>query len=125
MTIFDNAIKAGYQTVQSVAGKTVSYRSISLNETVSLTAIVGKSTFEIDTDFGLITKQVRDFIIYAPDLVLGSATYEPVVGDRITEIIGDTEYIWETYNPTQSPVFYYTDTSHQYMRIHTQMVDAN
>jgi hypothetical protein len=125
MTVFTDAIKAGYSTVFSVAGKAVTFQRLSVEGTATLNAIIGRSTFDIDLDVGILTKETRDFIVSSSSLVFDNARYEPKVGDRIREVIGATEYTWECYNPTQAAVFNYTDADRAFMRIHTQLVDSN
>jgi hypothetical protein len=125
MTVFHDSIRAGLNAAYSVAGKTVVFRCLATNATVSLTAIVGRTDFQIETDYGITTRETRDFIVPSSSLVFDGNLYVPVRGDRIIEVIGDVEYTWEAYNPAQTEVYYYTDQEHEYMRIHTQMVDAN
>lgn len=130
MSVFQSAIESGYTTLLAVAGKQVSFRRISTDDTIAdITVAVGKSEFNIDTDFGLMTKETRDFILPTASLVIessGGVEYvTPIVGDQITEVIGTIEYTWEAYNPTGEAVFYHPDPEKKYMRIHTQLIDSD
>ena len=92
---------------------------------VSISAGIGRTTFQIDNGSGVIeTFESRDFLILTSDLVLGGLTTLPKVGDRIREPGGgdSTSYIYEVLAPGTEPAFRFSDPYRRTLRIHTKQI---
>lgn len=117
MSAFGDAIGCLSTSLQSVAGTTITYRR--LGETpLSITATVGQTVFEQDSQFGILTITARDYIIPLASI---SDLGEPRRGDKITE--GDEEY--EVLSLNNSPPFRYSDHGKTILRIHTKQIEAS
>ncbi len=101
--------------------RTVSYeRGI---DTVSVSATVGRTVFEIDDGHGVIQRhEARDFLVLADDLVLVGSKVLPQPGDRIRETQGTTVFVYEVMAPGNEPVWRYSDPYRKTLRIHTKQV---
>ena len=93
-------------------------------ESVELNATVGRTTFEVEREFGVEKVESRDFLIRGQDLVLNGQQVEPSQGDRIKETIGETVLVFEVMAPGDGPPWRYSDPGRQTLRIHTKQVDA-
>lgn len=106
------------------ASKTVTYvRGI---DSVSLSATVGTTEFEIETEDGadLERWQSRDFLIAAADLVLAGKTVLPEKGDQIKETVGTNTHVYEVMAPGDVPHFRYSDPHRVRLRIHTKQIEV-
>ena len=92
-------VGAGTAIVYSrvIAGQTVS---------VSLTATVGRTPFEVQDGNAWIAYESRDFIVEAAKLILNGAVTLPQAGDKITDSTGDYGvtvpkplYLYESIGP--------------------------
>lgn len=119
MNIQDVAINTSLNSLFSVVGVTVDYKTLDGAISTETSAIVGKTTHEIDTDVGILTKETRDYIFKTTELNL-----IPTVGDKVEETIGDELYIYEVHNPSGNDAWYHPDPQKQYIRVHTQLVDT-
>ena len=91
---------------------------------VSVPATVGKTLYRTEDANGNYTEtEVRDYLILANDLSLGSIQIEPAPGDRIVE--GDLA-TGATYQvsppPTRDPVWGWSDHYQLARRIHTKFI---
>ena len=91
-------------------------------ESVGLKATVGKTPFEVVSEFGVEKTESRDFLIRTQDLVLGGQPTEPQRGDRVREAIGGEVVVFEVMAPGQEPVWQYSDPNRKTMRVHTKHV---
>ena len=105
------------------AARTVTYkRGI---DTVDVPASIGRTEFEIDDGFGVLTKfESRDYLVLAADLVLGGWPILPERGDRIEETVGTTTYVYEVMAPGKEPAWRYSDPYRKTLRIHTKQVET-
>lgn len=115
--IFQTAIDSNYQALLFVAGLSATYRRSS---TVScqLSAAMGKSNHEVETTYGMMTSEVKDFVIKTSDLILDGIVSVPQIGDTIDIMAGTYEVI----APNGSDCYTQPDPNRKWMRIHTQMV---
>jgi len=117
---FDDIIAEADATICSIAGKTVEYRRGEAH--VDWSCVVGSTTFEVSSEFGLESFESRDFIGAVADLILDDEPIIPAVGDRIYEAIGNTTYIYELSSPPGQPHFHYSDPKKTTVRVHTKYV---
>ena len=115
-----NAIDLHYIGLFAVAGRSVTFTQG--GESASITAAVGSRTHEVDSEFGLLTIDTRDYICKAEDLVISGSTVKPQMGDTITETIGDDDYVFEVVNTGNDACYEQADPSKKYLRIRTQLV---
>lgn len=118
-------LEIGSQWLQSQrklhATRTVTYRRGTA--TVTVQATVGRTVFEQEDGNGAIVRmQVRDYLIDAADLVLGGQPTLPECGDRITETVGTTQFIYEVMPLGTEPHWRYSDPYRQTLRIHTKHI---
>ncbi len=99
----------------------VTYRRAA--ETVSVSATIGKTMFEIDDGHGVVQRtESRDFLILADDLVLSSSVVLPERGDIIEESAGAISLQYEVTAPANEPCWRYSDPYRQTLRIHTKQI---
>ena len=92
-------------------------------DTVSLSATVGRTLFEIDDGHGVIQRhEARDFLVLADDLVLAGSKTLPQAGDRVRETQGTTVFVYEVMAPGNEPVWRYSDPYRKTLRIHTKHI---
>ncbi|HHK41649.1 MAG TPA: hypothetical protein ENJ50_04445 [Planctomycetaceae bacterium] len=92
-------------------------------DTVSLSATVGRTVFEIDDGRGVIQRhEARDFLVLADDLVLAGSKTLPQAGDRVRETQGTTVFVYEVMAPGNEPVWRYSDPYRKTLRIHTKHI---
>lgn len=85
----------------------------------TVTGTTGQTTFETDSEFGVLKIESRDFLITASRL---SAFGEPVRGDKITETQGSNMVTHEVLDMPGIPPFSYSDFGRTRMRIHTKRI---
>lgn len=104
----------------AAAGSTVSY--VRANNTATLTATVGKSMFESQSQSGVLEQwESRDYIVKTEELPYG----EPQRGDRIYEELGGVANVYEVTAPRGVPLFHYADSFQTCVRVHTRRVDTD
>jgi len=92
-------------------------------DSVEVTATIGRTEFEIETEFGVHEKiESRDFLVPAAELVLAGVWTLPKRGDRIHETMGTTLFVYEVMAPGKEPHFRYSDAFRKTLRIHTRQV---
>ena len=97
------------------------------SESVSLAATIGKTDFEIASDFGVETYVSRDFLILTSDLILSAQVVLPQKGDKIEEPVGDAALsikVYEVMAPASEPVWRYSDPHQKMLRVHTKHVET-
>lgn len=123
---FDGIIAEAETTLRSLTGKHVEYRRSETVVTANWLVVVGNTTFEISTEFGMESYESRDYIGAIDDLLIDDGTEEVVLtpqqGDRIYETIGNSTYIYEVQSPSGQPCFKFSDPDRTIVRIHTKMV---
>jgi len=82
----------------------------------------GDRLFKYDDDYGITQRvNVVDWLIPATTLRL---VIPPVPGDRITEQIGNTTFIYEVASVGKQPCWKYDDPGQTAVRVHTFLVDS-
>lgn len=106
--------------LKAAAGSTVAYvRGVN---TATLTATVGRSMFESQSQSGVIEQwEARDFIIKTDELPYG----EPQRGDKIYEQFGTVSNIYEVATPRGVPLWHYADPFQTSVRVHTKRIEAD
>jgi hypothetical protein len=111
------AISFAYRTAMAVQGKQVAYRRGD-QVTEPMRALAGRTQDILDTEFGALTKDTKDWIFTTADLVWGDHTaITPAAGDVIQ--YGADRY--EVFDPSGQGCHYYPDPDRRYIRIHTQI----
>lgn len=109
--------------LQQHASQPITYRRG--NNTVAVTAVIGRTEFELDNEFGVLKKiESRDFLIPAADLVLNGTPVLPERGDEIEEAQGSATYTYEVMAPGNEPAWRWSDAFRNTLRIHTKQTDA-
>lgn len=94
-------------------------------DSVTLRAWHGSTEHEREDQHGfIITAEVRDFMLQASDLVLSGSQIRPIVGDLITEVVGDETRTYEVFNLDGSTAAFKLDEQDTVMRIHTRQIDC-
>jgi hypothetical protein len=98
------------------AGSVVTYRRG--NNSASITATIGKSLFQADTQSGVVESwESRDYLLKTEDLPFG----QPQRGDLILETTGGIVTTYEVSTPRGVPLFRYADAFRSLVRVHTVM----
>lgn len=107
---------ATWLTDQLTASAAVNCLYVRGNTETQITATVGRSTFEAQSQSGVVEQwESRDYIVK-----VGTLPYaEPERGDSIVEVFGDTETSFSVSAPRGVPLFHYADAFRSAMRIHT------
>ncbi len=93
-------------------------------QVVELKATVGQTPFEVDVEHGVETRESRDYLIRAQDLVLEGQQTTPARGDRINETVDGAVLSFEVMAPGEEPPWRYADPGHLTLRVHTKAVEA-
>lgn len=95
------------------------------NDTVVVSASIGRTIFDVDNGFGVVERtEARDFLVLTDDLVLGGARTLPERGDRVRETQGTTTFVYEVMAPGKEPHWRYSDPYRKTLRIHTKHVST-
>ena len=94
------------------------------SDQVEFQATVGRTEFEIVTEFGVERFESRDYLVLSEDLVLDGNAVTPQRGDKIKETIHGEVLVFEVMAPKDEPPWRYSDPGHNTMRIHTKHVDV-
>lgn len=79
--------------------------------------------YTVEEADGLVTvMSIRDFVISVEDYVIGGSVVAPQRGDRITETIEGTAYVFEVSPLPGRPAAQWTDTDGGSWLIHTKKV---
>lgn len=108
--------------LKAAAGTTVTYIRATgptgATLTHTLTATVGRSAFEAQTQSGVVERwESRDYIIKTDDL-----GFEPERGDSIREVIDGVTGVYQVSTPRGVPSFHPADAFDTARRIHTTRV---
>lgn len=117
MTLQQTAIVANIKAKFAVAGIECGYRRAT-DITTPLLAVVSNTTREIDTEFGIITKDIRTYEFKQADIP------EPQAGDIVSQTIGITVYAYEVFAPDGKDCYYHVDENKQYVKVFTQRVET-
>lgn len=118
MTIFSDALAAGFAAIETVAAETVSYFRGSNYELSDISAVRGQSEFEeVAIDESRVLVRTVDFLIRKELLVDGSDNvFEPSRGDYIITADGE-EY--EVIAGGSNHSWRWSDSRKTHLRIHT------
>ena len=105
-------------TFASIAAVTVTYARG--NYTVTLTATVGRTPYQIEDGGVLTAYESRDYIVKAEDLVLKGAVTLPQSADTVTEADGG---IFEVSVPKGLNVFESIGPDSTVLKIHTKGIE--
>ncbi len=109
--------------LRQATGKMVTYRRGLV--TCDLTAVVGRSEFESQGDYGVVTKvESRDYLVAVADLRLDDQQIYPMSGDRIEERFGETLVAYEVMAFGNEPCYRYSDPGRTTLRIHTKQIEV-
>jgi hypothetical protein len=107
---------------QKHASRPVSYhRGL---EWATLQATIGRTVFQVADQFtsAILSVESRDYLIVA-ERFQASGFELPQAGDRIHEVQGDKEYVYEVMAPGQEPCWRWADLSRGQLRIHAKLVE--
>jgi hypothetical protein len=89
------------------------------SETQPCLATVTQSTFETQTEMGVVERwESRDYIISYHELPFPT----PQRGDRITETLNNATVTYEVCAPRGAPVWQWADPYRNAVRVHTKIV---
>ena len=90
---------------------------------VSVSATLGRTTYQIDRGDGIsVEERTRDYLIAVADLVLSSVAVEPQPGDRIVEAGAPTK-TYEVMAPEGTETSWrFCDEHRQTYRIHAKLI---
>jgi len=92
-------------------------------EQVVLNATIGKSSYEVDDEYGLRVKaEMVDFLIRVEDLVMATQKTFPQAGDQIRVIRGEQTIVLEVMALAGQGCWRYADSFGQTIRIHSKQV---
>lgn len=115
MSDISKALVAGARSALQLAGSSITYNRPG-SGSVSITAIPGESTHEVERDGAIIDEvRSRDFLVVADDLVIGGEKVTPDRHDTITEdgvtytvLALGGEAHWRWTDPTQAMIRIHT-----------------
>ena len=126
-----NLIQRGRATLARVLSASAGVASLTYTRkaggTITLTsqAWIGRTIFRSNLE-GAASIEIgdRDYLIPYEFLTQNGSTFEPVRGDRITEIMGDgTTEVYEIISPdTGETAWRWSDPQHTIYRLHTKQV---
>ena len=109
-------------TLQGSLGQAVTYHRGA--SSVSVTAVPGRSDYEVDTEYGVERSVTRDFIIEAADLVIGGSVITPQRGDQVKQTVGSDVLVFEVMPPADGVDCYNLDQTGTSCRVHARQVDT-
>jgi hypothetical protein len=118
----------------AVTSTTINYYRADTGTYVSVSAVVGRTSYDVDNGYGAIEKwESRDFLIDKAVLIGGQHQGDvwPKRGDKIYESPGpdpglndaSIQYIYEVMAPGSEPVWEYADAYRNLIRVHTKYVN--
>lgn len=111
------------EAVNRLVTRFTTYASVTVTYTrgefsVTLTATVGRTPYDIEQGGAVVAYESRDYIIKAEDLVLDDEVVKPSRGDRIT----DGSKTYEVNVPGNMNVFESIGSDGSVLKIHTKAV---
>ena len=105
--------------LKAAAGTTVEYQRATGGSPVELTATIGRSVFEAQSQSGVIERhESRDYLFTSADL-----TFEPVRGDKIREVVAGVTGVYEVASPRGVPLTHPGDAFETTTRVHTKRIN--
>lgn len=110
-------VTGSYKAARSLAGVSVTYTRS--GTTLTLTALAGRSVFELDrVDEIVHSSESRDYFFLTSELTLDP----PQRGDRIVETVNGSTHTYEVYSPAGLRHYRYADPNETVVRVHTKRV---
>ena len=121
MSSIGEAISGPFSTAIGAAGVVVTYHRGA--DWVELTALPGKTDFEVDDGNGVIVEyRSRDYLIRTCELELAGTLVEPKRGDQIKETVGNKIHTYEVMRPDGGEqVWKHADPTRNVIRVHTKL----
>ena len=89
--------------------------------TVDISATIGRTEYEVDGGTGVLVRiQSRDYLVAADDLILDGELIFPARGDKITEHVGTTDYVYVVAAMPGQSHYQWADHARAILRIHTK-----
>ena len=90
----------------------------------TLRATIGRSVFEIADQLSSAVLRIesRDYLV-AAEAFAATGFRLPEPGDRVHEVQGVDEYVYEVLAPGGEPCWRWADSYRQQLRIHTKLVE--
>jgi hypothetical protein len=105
------------------ASRRVTY--VRAHEALDLDATVGLSSFELDSEHGIVRATTRDYVVRRSDLVLSGMPSLPRRGDTVEELLPDgTLQRHEVVSVGGMPEWRPCDSSGILIRIHTKGLEG-
>jgi len=121
--MISNNVINSFTVLKEQAGVSVTYTRG--DRAVTLTAVPGETTFEIESGDVIESAQSRDFLILASELILGGYASTPQRGDTIREVIDGVEQVFDVRAPAGSNHFRFMDPYRNVLRIYTTQTSDN
>lgn len=119
MGFLDDGVAYLNDVLDDQTASDVTYQRGGQSATVSATP--GVSVFELDSEFGVLRIESRDYLVTASGL---AAFGEPRRGDRIIESQSGQDVIHEVLEQSGVPPFKYSDAGRLRYRIHTKRISV-
>lgn len=109
-------------------GKTIEIRRPTGSGTLTCTierAVKGRTTFQVDSEFGVLRFESVDWLFKASDLTFDGLPTVPQKGDLVVETIGIDQFTYELSIPGGSGVsqaWGYSDPGRTQFRLHTVLI---
>jgi hypothetical protein len=107
---------------QRHATRPVSYRRGV--DSATLQATIGRTVFQVvdQVSQAVLSVESRDYLVATADLAAAGFGV-PRAGDRVHEVQGLAEYVYEVMAPGQEPCWRYADPYRLQLRIHAKLVE--
>jgi hypothetical protein len=120
-TSFHNAVLGAHNAIRSSRGLAVTYRRGSSE--VSLTAVAGRTRVSAENESGLLVEsRQRDWLVRAADLLFGSQSFRPEVGDLVRLEEGPDVQDFEVQRLAGESCYEACDDLGHVLRIHSRQV---
>jgi hypothetical protein len=114
---------AAWLDAQRTAHMSESVVYIRGNDSVTVTASIGKTIFRTENSFGFIEHyEGRDYFVLAADLLIDGSPVEPEAGDKVQETDGPVVRTYEVMAPGGEPCWRWSDEFNKTLRIHAKHV---
>jgi hypothetical protein len=120
--LLKTAIDYLHDQLKSHNSVTVLYRRAAA--TVSVSAVIGRTLFDNEDDFNVVSETAKDFIIHQADLILSGSATSPAKGDEIDETRGSVVYTYAVLEEEGRPPFEDADPYHKAFRVHTKLINV-
>lgn len=119
---FEAALEWHRDQLATSASKTVTYRRGEFQSDVVVTYGSRNASEEYHANTIRVGTQIRDFIIALERLILDGAVTEPMSGDEIEVVDGDTTLTYRVLPLTEGPAWEWDNDYRKLMVIHAKLV---